>query len=77
MRKEEIDTFLNLVFKDTKLFINLNGADKLFDRNFMLVYDALQDDLYLLSEVIEERLANKALKVLDRETKFVLKNRRF
>ena len=77
MRKDEIFTFLNVLFNDRKLFINLNGTQKLFDKDFMLVYDALHEDLDLLSEVLEERLSKSKITTRESEKKkYSLKNRK-
>jgi hypothetical protein len=75
MNKEEISTFLGLFFTDRKLFTNLIGADKLFDKNFMLIYDALQEEVNLMTDILDENLSKNSIALYEVDKKLSIKNR--
>ena len=58
MNQNMIGSFLTSMFEDKNLFIKVNGANCIYNKEYMLVADALSENIELLSEVIKEQLNN-------------------
>ena len=56
MTKEIVSSFLTNMFEDNKLFAEINGTKNLMDAKYMLVADALSENVELLTEVISEQI---------------------
>jgi len=59
MDNKILSSFLTSMFEDRKLFAEVNGTKNIMDAKYMLVADALSENINLLSEVIEEQLIIK------------------
>ncbi len=55
MQNNIVDSFLNQMFEDRKMFVNMYGIKNVTDANFMLISDVLSENLELFSEVIKEQ----------------------
>ena len=55
MNQNNLSSFLTLMFEDRKLFADVNGTANTMDAKYMLVADALSENISLLSEVIGEQ----------------------
>ncbi len=56
MNNKILSSFLTSMFEDRKLFAEVNGTKNIMDAKYMLVADALSENIDLLSEVIKEQL---------------------
>ena len=56
MNQKIVSSFLASMFEDKKLFMEINGTKNIMDAKYMLVADALSENISLLSEVIGEQL---------------------
>ncbi len=56
MNKKCLSSFLTSMFEDRKLFTEVNGTKNIMDAKYMLVADALSENIDLLSEVILEQI---------------------
>ena len=56
MNQKIVSSFLTSMFEDNKLFMEINGTKNSMDAKYMLVADALSENINLLSEVLEEHL---------------------
>ena len=56
MNQSIVSPFLTSMFEDRKLFAEVNGAKNTMDAKYMLVADALSENISLLSEVVKEQL---------------------
>jgi len=51
---QTLSSFLISMYEDKKLFIEINGLKNSMDAKYMLVADALSENIELLEEVIKE-----------------------
>ena len=56
MNQTIVSSFLTSMFEDKKLFMEVNGTKNTMDAKYMLVADALSENISLLSEVVREQL---------------------
>ena len=56
MNQKIVSSFLASMFEDKNLFMEVNGTKNTMDAKYMLVADALSENISLLSEVIGEQL---------------------
>ena len=56
MNQTIVSSFLTSMFEDKKLFMDVNGTKNTMDAKYMLVADALSENISLLSEVVREQL---------------------
>lgn len=56
MQLKKIDTYLTQMFSNSRELASICGVANITDPKFMLVADALSEDIELLSEVIAEEL---------------------
>ena len=56
MNQTIVSSFLTSMFEDKKLFMDVNGTKNTMDAKYMLVGDALSENISLLSEVVREQL---------------------
>ncbi len=56
MSQKIISSFLTSMFEDKNLFMQINGTENTMDAKYMLIADALSENISLLSEVIGEHL---------------------
>jgi len=56
MNQKTLSSFLASMYEDRSLFIEVNGLSSTMDKNYMLVADALSENIELFSEVIKEKL---------------------
>ena len=54
MNQNNLSSFLTLMFEDRKLFADVNGTKNTMNAKYMLVADALSENISLLSEVVGE-----------------------
>lgn len=56
MSQKIISSFLTSMFEDKNIFMQINGTENTMDAKYMLIADALSENISLLSEVIGEHL---------------------
>ena len=56
MDQSEIGSFLTSMFENRKQFAQINGSNRLYDAKFMLIADAVSENIELFSEVIKEEI---------------------
>ena len=56
MNQNIVGSFLTSMFEDRNLFIEINGAGSIYNKNYMLVADVLSENIDLFAEVIKEHL---------------------
>jgi len=56
MNQSMIGSFLTSMFEDRNLFIEINGASSVYNKNYMLVADVLSENIDLFAEVIKEHI---------------------
>ncbi len=61
MTKKIVSSFLTNMFEDNKLFAEIHGTKNLMDAKYMLVADALSENIELLTEVIGEQIKLKSV----------------
>jgi len=54
MNQKTLSSFLTSMYEDRNLFIEVNGLSNAMNEKYMLVADALSENIELLSEVIRE-----------------------
>jgi len=54
MNQKTLSSFLTSMYEDRNLFIEVNGLSNTMNEKYMLVADALSENIELLSEVIRE-----------------------
>ena len=57
MNQKIVSSFLASMFEDKSLFMEVNGTKNTMDAKYMLVADALSENISLLSEVIGEQFS--------------------
>jgi len=78
MKQAQLNSFLTNMFNDRMEFANINGASKLTDANYMLIADAMSENIELLGEVIQEHFEEninnfKLLKIKENIAKHIYK----
>jgi len=58
MSQQKLNSFLNNMFKDNVEFRAICGTANSMDMKYMLVADAVSEDIELLADVIKEHLKN-------------------
>jgi len=56
MNQKTLSSFLTSMYEDRNLFIDVNGLSNTMNEKYMLVADALSENIELLSEVIKEEI---------------------
>jgi len=56
MNQKTLSSFLTSMYEDRNLFIEVNGLSNTMNEKYMLVADALSENIELLSEVIKEEI---------------------
>ena len=56
MLDNQIESFLTKMFEDNKTFIVVNGIKNATDIKYVLISDAISENIKLFTEVVKERI---------------------
>jgi len=52
----QIESFLTKMFEDNRTFMFVNGVEKSTDRKYVLIADAVSENIELFAQILKERI---------------------